>query len=220
MVVDAPFGKRNFCRDQGVVVVNTRPMKESDSNHSAEGERIASAARTLGDGEGLQGRVVAHTLTLLQAAAQRLGVKTPDPQIRFDLRGRVAGQVRFGSRGPWVIRYNPVLMQANAEDFLSTTVPHEVAHLVAYAKYGLRIRPHGPEWRSVMHFYGVVPERCHRYDLSDVSGRALRQFDYHCSCRDHRLSSIRHHRVQAGRAYICRRCATPLRPGRHPDAPV
>jgi hypothetical protein len=123
MVVDAPFGKRNFCRDQGVVVVNTRPMKESDSNHSAEGERIASAARTLGDGEGLQGRVVAHTLTLLQAAAQRLGVKTPDPQIRFDLRGRVAGQVRFGSRGPWVIRYNPVLMQANAEDFLSTTVP-------------------------------------------------------------------------------------------------
>ena len=195
-------------------------MKESDSNHRSEGGRIGSAPRPLGDGEGLQERVMAHTRTLLQVASQRLGVKTPDPQIRFDPRGRVAGQVRFGSRGPWVIRYNAALMLANAEDFLSTTVPHEVAHLVAYAQYGLRIRPHGPEWRSVMHFYGVAPERCHRYDLSDVSGRTLRQFDYHCSCRDHRLSSIRHNRVLSGRDYICRRCATPLRPGRHPDASV
>lgn len=195
-------------------------MKEADSNRRSEGGRVDAAACPSGDGEGLPGRVMARTRALLQAASQRLGVQTPDPQIRFDLRGRAAGQVRCGSRGPWVIRYNPVLMQANAEDFLSTTVPHEVAHLVAYARYGRRIRPHGPEWRSVMRFYGVVPERCHRYDLSDVSGRTLRQFDYHCSCRDHRLSSIRHHRVLAGRAYLCRRCATPLRPGRHPGATV
>ena len=64
--------------------------------------------------------------------------------------------------------------------------------------------------------FGVAPERCHRYDLSAVRGRALQEFDYHCSCRGHRLSSIRHNRVLAGGSYICRRCATALRLGLHP----
>jgi SprT protein len=174
------------------------------------------AAQTIGEGEGMQGRVITHTRALLRAGAQGLGIRTPDPPVLFDLRGRAAGQVRFGRHALWVIRYNPVLMKANAEDFLATTVPHEVAHLIAYAKYGTRIRPHGQEWRSVMNFFGVVPERCHGYDLSDLPGRSLRQFDYHCTCRNHRLSSIRHNRILAGRAYLCRHCATPLRPGRHP----
>lgn len=177
---------------------------------------MGAAVRSVDEGDGLQGRVIAHSRALLRVAAQGLRIRTPDPLVLFDLRGRAAGQVRYGIREPWVIRYNPVLMRANAADFLVTTVPHEVAHLIAYAKYGARIRPHGPEWQSVMHLFGVVPERCHRYDLSDVPGRSLRQFDYHCTCRDHRLSSIRHNRILAGRAYICRHCATPLRPGRHP----
>jgi len=170
------------------------------------------------DQTALQGRVVAHSRALLAQAGQWLRISAPDPQIRFDLRGRAAGQARCGAGGPWVLRYNPVLLGANPEDFLATTVPHEVAHLAAFARHGVRIRPHGPQWQAVMHFFGVAPERCHRYDLSAVRGRALREFDYHCGCRGHRLSSIRHHRVLAGGTYVCRRCAGPLRPGRHPDA--
>ena len=170
------------------------------------------------DAAALQGRVAARTRDLLTAAGLWLCIGIQDPQIRFDLRGRSAGQARIGSRGPWVVRYNPVLLAANAEDFLATTVPHEVAHLVAYARHGSRIRPHGPEWQAIMRHFGVAPERCHRYDVSAVRGRSLREFDYHCSCRGHRLSSIRHHRVLAGRDYICRHCSTTLRSGRHPDA--
>ena len=170
------------------------------------------------DAAALQGRVAAQTRALLAQAGQWLRIGIQEPQIRFDLRGRSAGQARVGSRGPWVVRYNPVLLEANAEDFLATTVPHEVAHLVAYARHGSRIRPHGPEWQAIMRHFGVAPERCHRYDLSALSVRSVREFDYHCTCRGHRLSSIRHHRVLAGRDYICRHCATTLRPGCHPDA--
>ena len=170
------------------------------------------------DEAALHGCVVAHTRALLVHAGHWLRINAPEAQIRFDLRGRAAGQARFGPRGPWVVRYNPVLLCANAEDFLATTVPHEVAHLVAYALHGARIRPHGPQWRAIMQYFGVAPERCHRYDLSAVRSRALREYDYHCTCRGHRLSSIRHNRVLAGGTYICRRCAAPLRPGCHPDA--
>ena len=188
----------------------------ADRNHSAPGDGGGPVAARSRDEAALHGRVVAHTRILLAQGGHWLGISPPEAQIRFDLRGRAAGQARFSPRGPWVVRYNPVLLWANAEDFLVTTVPHEVAHLVAYARHGARIRPHGPQWRAIMHFFGVAPERCHRYDLSAVRARALQEFDYHCSCRGHRLSSIRHNRVLAGGSYICRRCATALRPGLHP----
>lgn len=165
----------------------------------------------------LQGRVTERTRALLSEGARRLRLAPPEVQIRFDLRGRAAGQARFGAGLPAVLRYNPVLLAANAEDFLATTVPHEVAHLLAYCRHGARIRPHGREWRALMELFGVAPERCHSYDLSVLPGRVLRQFDYHCACRGHQLTSIRHRRVLAGQVYLCRDCATPLRPGRHPD---
>ena len=177
------------------------------SNHPATGKPIQ-------DGESLHRRVIERTHLLLADAASWLRIKTPAPQVSFDLRGRAAGQARLPSRGPGVIRYNPVLLAANAESFLADTVPHEVAHVIAFARHGARIRPHGPEWRTVMDYFGVAPERCHRYEVSPGNRRVLPQFDYYCDCRAHQLSSIRHRRVLAGGTYICRRCATPLRAAR------
>ncbi|HYN76369.1 MAG TPA: SprT-like domain-containing protein [Lamprocystis sp. (in: g-proteobacteria)] len=163
----------------------------------------------------LHRRVTGHTRLRLAEAASWLHIPVPEPLIRFDLRGRAAGQARVPGRGPWVIRYNPVLLDANAESFLAETVPHEVAHVIAFARHGTRIRPHGPEWRAVMLYFGVAPARCHRYAVSATSRRALPRFDYHCDCRGHQLTSIRHRRVLAGGTYLCRSCATALRPGRH-----
>jgi len=168
------------------------------------------------DEQALQHTVRERTSHLLTTAGAWLRIAIPEPQILFDLRGRAAGQARLALRGPCIIRFNPVLLRANRASFLADTVPHEVAHLAAFARYGLRIRPHGPEWQAIMRYFGVKPERCHRYDLSATSGRTLREFDYHCDCREHRLSSIRHNRVLAGGTYVCRHCATPLRPGPRP----
>lgn len=133
--------------------------------------------------------------------------------MRFDLRGRTAGQAQYRPRGPWVIRYNLDLLRENADAFIAETVPHEVAHLVAFLRHGPRIRPHGAEWRAVMGEFGAIAQRCHHYDLSRISARKTRVFPYHCACTNHELTSIRHHRVQAGRIYLCRHCAAPLQPG-------
>lgn len=151
-----------------------------------------------------------RTRALLQAAAQHFRTPIPRPLIRFDLRGRAAGQVRIHETRTWEIRYNPTLLARNPEDFLAQTLPHEVAHLVAYRLFGRQIRPHGPQWRAVMGFFGAAPERCHRYDISELPTRTLRRYDYRCGCRVHRLSSIRHNRISAGRVYLCRQCGQAL----------
>lgn len=170
----------------------------------------------------LQVRAIEHTRNLLGRAAAWLRIPLPKLEIRFDLRGRAAGQARFGSREPALIRYNLVLLLAHPEDFLTSTVPHEVAHVAAFARHGGRhggrMRPHGVEWEAIMRHLGAEPRRCHGYDVSGLSARRLQELDYHCACRGHRLTTIRHRRVLAGQIYLCRRCGQPLRPGAHPDA--
>lgn len=160
---------------------------------------------------------VEQTRRLLRQAAHWLGIPLRDPEIRFDIRGRAAGQARFGRAMPWVIRYNPVLLAQNTDAFLAETVPHEVAHLAAFARYGSHIRPHGPEWRALMGYFGAAPQRCHRYDVAGIAPRRQQEFSYHCRCRNHVLSSIRHNRIAAGRIYLCRQCLAPLRPGRQSE---
>jgi SprT protein len=154
------------------------------------------------------GRVTA----LLARAERRFGVRIAPPQIRFDLRGRAAGQFRSRDGRHCELRFNGELMLRHGERFLDRTVPHETAHLVAFRLHGPRVRPHGTEWQDIMRLFGVVPERCHDYDVGGLQTRRLRRYLYQCACRSHQLSSIRHHRVLRGQIYLCRSCGAELRP--------
>lgn len=152
------------------------------------------------------------------AAALRRATWAPrdprQPAVRFDLRGKAAGQFRVDGANHCVIRYNLALLARHGEDFLRRTVPHETAHYLAFLLYGRGTRPHGAEWQGLMHSLGADASRCHSYDVSGLAARRLEHFDYHCGCSDHQLTSIRHGRILDGRAYLCRRCGEPLRPGR------
>jgi len=138
----------------------------------------------------------------------------PEPEIRFDLRGQAAGQFRWRAGERPVLRFNLGIARHHAEDFLSTTVTHEVAHLITAACHG-RTRPHGAEWRAVMAFLGISrPRRCHDYPLDTANTKKQRRWTYHCDCRDHRLSTTRHNRIRTGAAhYHCRACGSRLRRG-------
>lgn len=151
----------------------------------------------------------------MQAAEQalaRLGAaldrRWPPPRLRFDLRGQCAGQALPAT---WTLRLNRALLLAHEGHFLAVTVPHEVAHLVAYALHGPRIRPHGPEWRELMQQLGLPPKVCHDYPVKPA--RRARQWTYRCACQEHRLGSQRHRRASEGRTiYRCRRCGDVLHP--------
>ena len=157
-----------------------------------------------------------RTHALLTQASGHYRIPTPQTDIRFDLRGKSAGQARIPYRGRPVIRYNPQLLWENGERFLSRTVPHEVAHIIAQRLYGARIRPHGKEWQAVMLLFGADPSRCHDYDISHVTTRRLTHYAYHCACREHALTSIRHKRILAGQTYYCNVCRRTLEQGPRP----
>lgn len=150
------------------------------------------------------------TRQLLSRAAEHFDIDLACRDIRFDLRGRAAGMVVFPRVGNPYIRYNRLLLEENGEAFLSQTLPHEVAHLVAYVMHGRSIRPHGREWKAVMDFFGADAVRCHNFSLDNHALKKLRRFAYVCKCRRHQLTSIRHNRILKGQSYLCRRCGEEL----------
>lgn len=153
-----------------------------------------------------------RTLVLLDRAARHFAITAPQVEIRFDLKGRSAGQVRRQAGAVWTIRYNPLLLARHGEDFLARTLPHEVAHVMAFRLHGPRISPHGVEWRELMRFFGADPSRCHDFDVSDLGVRTLNRYHYRCGCGTHQLTSIRHRRIQRGQRYLCRACGQALEP--------
>ncbi|MEJ2395357.1 MAG: hypothetical protein P8Z77_11405 [Candidatus Thiodiazotropha sp.] len=81
-------------------------------------------------------QTVAHTHSLIRSAAKRFRILIPEPEIRFDLRGKAAGMVVFYPKRKQVIRYNRKMLAENGQVFIDQTVPHEVAHLVARFLHG------------------------------------------------------------------------------------
>lgn len=151
-----------------------------------------------------------RTHALLHQAERHYNKRMPNVGVRFDLSGKSAGMVRYLTCQKPLVRYNAALLNANRERFLAQTVPHEVAHIVARALFGLNIKPHGPEWKAVMQFFGADLDRCHSYDTSVSSTRRLRRFPYACGCREYKLTSIRHNRIKAGQVYLCMNCGAAL----------
>jgi predicted SprT family Zn-dependent metalloprotease len=105
------------------------------------------------------------------------------PEIRYDIKNRFGGVAISGGRDDWTIRLNVILCYENEADFIHQTVGHEVAHLVQRVVFGStknvedkktglkvmkKIRSHGPEWRSVMVKFDLIPAVTHKYDTSSI----------------------------------------------------
>ena len=160
-----------------------------------------------------QQQVIAATEVCIARAVERFQIALPPLPVLFDLSGRAAGMYRVQGGQRW-IRYNPHLFAKYFRDNLAQTVPHEVAHYVCDGLHGLHnIRPHGQEWRRVMHALGAEPRATGDYDLAGIPQRRQRRFAYQCDCHDqHQLSAQRHNRIRRGEArYLCRVCGGALR---------
>ncbi|WP_244325770.1 SprT family zinc-dependent metalloprotease [Shewanella aestuarii] len=125
----------------------------------------------------------------------------PRPLVQFSLRGKSAGTAHLQLNK---LRFNPVLLQENAQSFIDDVVPHEVSHLICFQLYG-RVRPHGKQWQSIMlHVFGRSPKTTHQLNTQSVQGK---QFDYYCGCGNVKLSVRRHNNVQRGKTqYRCKIC--------------
>lgn len=125
--------------------------------------------------------------------------------------GRAIPPKRHGQ--PGIIELNAVYLEQSPEAMLADTLPHELAHLVAWHLIpGQKLPPHGPLWQTLMRdWYGVEPRRTHDFDSSMVASRRQRRWPYRCDCSRHELSTTRHRRAERGARYHCRKCGKPLR---------
>ena len=78
-----------------------------------------------------------------------------------------------------------MLLNENIEYVVNQTVPHEVAHVVAYSVYSNVISGHGVEWISIMKLFGCDPHRCHKLNISTINqirNRNRKTYNVTCSC--------------------------------------
>lgn len=152
--------------------------------------------------------VRAKVATIVEKANQLFGITLPSIQIRFDLRGRTAGQA--GSRfGQYMMRFNRDMLCNEAWDhMINNTVPHEIAHIVCFFKPSLG-RNHDQGWKRVCRMLGGNGNRC----FSDVDVKAPtvyakgRTFSYIASTGTvHNVSEKLHKNIQMGRTYTLKAC--------------
>lgn len=154
-----------------------------------------------------QQQVITRVSDLLQQCERHFKQTFKPIETRFDLRGRISGMYVVKNKQQY-LRFNAFIFSKYFEDSLNNTVPHEVAHYVSHQLFGIRnIRPHGKEWRSIMHTLGAEPKVTGNYDLSGISIRRQRRFNYTCDCMTHELTTVRHNRALRNKSlYFCRRC--------------
>jgi len=163
--------------------------------------------------EAEQNAVIDETKRYIQLAEKVFGIKCRPINITFDLRGRASGMYRI-SRWKKEIRFNPFIFAKYYADNYANTIPHEVAHYVSDLIYGLRnIKPHGPEWQSIMHAFDADASVTSNYDLTGIPIKKQKLFNYLCDCREHRITTVRHNRIQRQRyKYYCKYCKQILKP--------
>ena len=158
--------------------------------------------------EALRVRVITYGRELLARARARWpGARLPDVRVDFRLRGRAAGEACARTA---VTNYNAQLLEKYGEEFIAEIVPHEIAHVVAGCVFPGRIKPHGPEWRSVMEFFGVRPSVTHGFETRPA--RRHGRVAYRCRCDSlHYLTTRAHRRIRRGTVeYSCRTCRARL----------
>lgn len=100
------------------------------------------------------------------------------------------------------IDLNPALLPHGQRETWATIL-HELAHLVAYARYGTRIKPHGPEWRHCCALLGIPGEsRTHSLPLPRRS--LERKFYYFCPHCGWTITRVRAMKKPSACAACCR----------------
>jgi SprT protein len=105
--------------------------------------------------------------------------------------GRVAGLAHLQINH---MSFHPELFIRNKQSFFDDTIPHEVAHLVAYKVY--KDNGHGIGWQTTMRKLGYEPIRCHDYENSDLIRKVkLKRFEYKCGCKVYHIMKNDHEKI-------------------------
>jgi SprT protein len=136
------------------------------------------------------------------------------PPIFYDVTGTTGGLAKSKSLS---VHFNHQLMLQNFEDFLETTVPHEVCHIAVFwlslqEKKPIPKNPHGATWKFMMHLVGVPAKKYHTYDIDGIK-KITAQYQYQCLCKEHIIVGKKIHEKIKKSKMICKKCKTILKNG-------
>jgi len=137
-----------------------------------------------------------RAMEIISIASERYNLDLTGITLKFDLRGKSMGQMRAvitPKRVPGAItlRFNLQGAQADPDHMLNDTVPHEIAHAVAYLLG--EDNGHGAGWKMVCKALGGSGDRCHKVAVKS----AQREWLYVASCgTEVKLTTVRHNRLQ------------------------
>lgn len=137
-----------------------------------------------------------------------------NPPVFYDVKGTVGGLAKAKTMS---IHFNHQLMMKNFEDFIDSTVPHEVCHigvfwLSYYEKKPIPKNPHGATWKFMMHLVGVPAKKYHTYNIEDIK-RKIPKYQYKCLCENPIIVNKRMHEKIKRINMICKKCHTILKDG-------
>lgn len=147
----------------------------------------------------------------IKLAEQKFGIKMPEVQIRFDLKGRAAGMAGYTRRlydaggSNFYLRFNVQHIRIGGktyEHLLNDTVPHEVAHTVcqAFPQFG---RNHDAGWKRVCIALGGNGNRCYGEADAPEAIAAQRPYVYiTTNGAEVRVTKIVHAKIQKGASYM------------------
>jgi SprT protein len=160
-------------------------------------------AKTVYVSADIKNQVNAQITNTLEKAKVLFGYTEPFPVVNYDVRGTCAGKAWVTKN---IIGFNSILLTENVEQFLKRTVVHEMAHVIAYKRYGSR--GHDNAWKNVMIRLGADPSRCHSYDVSNarVKNANAPTYTYKCACHEREVTQTRHNKILKGANYTCRSC--------------
>jgi SprT protein len=124
--------------------------------------------------------------------------------VKFSMNGRLTSTAGRAFLEEGRLEFSKVLYIQNVEKFLEDTVPHELAHIVAFRVFG--DKGHGVHWKHIMNFLGYDANRCHNYAVQRRS--SAKTYSYTCGCKDkiHEVSAQRQAWINKGKRYCCEKC--------------
>ena len=100
------------------------------------------------------------------------------------------------------VELNPKLMQISAEE-VDRTMRHELAHILVFARYGTRRKPHGAEWQLFCTELGIPGESA-THSLALPVNRQERRLRYGCPSCGKVVARVRPFRREAACVECCR----------------
>ena len=122
-------------------------------------------------------------------------------QVIWNARMRSAAGRAFWPEAK--VELNPQLRGISEEE-VERTLRHELAHILVFARYGTRRKPHGAEWRLFCTQLGI-PDETATHSLALPARRQERKYRYVCNCCGKALERVRPLRREAACVACCRR---------------